>query len=96
MPRLPTMRRPRAADGLPSAPSRNDDVLLSERAARTMIGGVSHMFIRRQLATDAAFPKLVRVGRRRFYWRNDILKWLGSPAAAQPDQPPPAPSRRAG
>jgi predicted DNA-binding transcriptional regulator AlpA len=78
-----TTNRVKASDGLAVAPLREGDVLLSEMKAREMLGGASHMTFRRRLAEDPTFPRLVRIGRRRFYWRNDVLRWVHSDAAAR-------------
>jgi hypothetical protein len=83
-PLLASAPRAKSAEGLAVAPSRAGDVLLPEKAALEMLGGVSFMWIRRRLLLDPSFPNLVRVGRRRFYWRGDLLRWLGSPEAARP------------
>lgn len=87
---LATAPRAKAGAGLPIAPSRDGDKLLSERLAGELLGSPSHMFWRRYDAAGIpGFPPLIRIGRRRFRWRNDVLRWVSSPEAARP-----LPSRR--
>ncbi len=77
-----TIRRVKASDGLAAPPSRVDDVLLPEKiAGQRYLGDPSHMFWRSRDAKDPSFPKLVRVGRRRFRWQNDILRWIAAQGA---------------
>ena len=69
-------RRPRACDGLAEPPNRENDKLLRERELREMCGGISVPTVEELLETDPTFPRRIRIGRRWFYWRGDLLRWL--------------------
>ena len=67
------------ADAAPRAADRSDDVLISSKELQILLGGCSHMFIRRRIQ-DARFnfPHPVRLGRRIAWWRQDVLTWIQS------------------
>jgi hypothetical protein len=61
---------------------RTSDKLINEPAAQDVCGGVSHMWFRRRLAEPRfRFPEPVFLGRRRMYWRGDLVAWIASPHA---------------
>jgi hypothetical protein len=54
------------------------------KQAQELIGGVSHMWFKRRLQDPTfKFPKRHEAGRRRFYWRTDLIVWLQSPHAKE-------------
>jgi predicted DNA-binding transcriptional regulator AlpA len=51
--------------------------LICEKVLRTRLGGVSHMWVRRRLQSDATFPRFIRLGKRQKFWREDeIAAWV--------------------
>jgi hypothetical protein len=65
----------------------DDDTLYSGVRLRRHFGGVSHMWLRRRLQTDANFPRPVYIGSIPFYRLGDVRRWeAGLPTAPPPMQ----------
>jgi predicted DNA-binding transcriptional regulator AlpA len=52
------------------------DVLLFTDDQRELLGGVSHMWLKRKAAIDPSFPKAHYIGRRPGRWRSEMLAWI--------------------
>jgi predicted DNA-binding transcriptional regulator AlpA len=71
-----------------SEPDRTSDRLIRLAEAQELLGGCSHMTIRRLVAGDSGFPAPVYYNRFPHFWRGDILQWLSQQAAkSRPSSP---------
>jgi hypothetical protein len=70
-------------------PDRSRDRLIKKIEAQELLGGCSHMTIKRLVGDPASgFPAPLYLGRHPHFWRNDILRWINA-QAAKPRQPSP-------
>jgi hypothetical protein len=62
-------------DGM--VPDRSHDRLIRKAEVQLLIGGCSHMHLKRLVANPASgFPPPIYQGRYPFWWRNDVLGWI--------------------
>jgi predicted DNA-binding transcriptional regulator AlpA len=70
-------------------PDRSNDRLIRTSEAQELLGGCSHMTIKRLVANPTAdFPQPIYLGRHPHFWFNDVVRWINR-QAAKPRQPSP-------
>jgi predicted DNA-binding transcriptional regulator AlpA len=70
-------------------PDRSNDRLIRTSEAQELLGGCSHMTIKRLVANLASgFPAPIYLGRHPHFWFNDVVRWINR-QAAQSRQPSP-------
>jgi hypothetical protein len=68
---------------------RSSDRLIRKAEVQLLIGGCSHMHLKRLLTNPASgFPQPVYQGRIPHWWRGDVVRWIDR-LAEQPRKPPP-------
>jgi hypothetical protein len=71
-------------------PDRSHDRLIKKSEAQELLGGCSHMTLKRLLVSPTtAFPRPIYLGRHPHFWRNDILRWITAQAATSQQQKSP-------
>jgi hypothetical protein len=72
-----------------AAPDRSHDRLITKPEVLVLIGGHSHMHLKRLVADPASgFPQPIYQGRIPHWWRGDIVRWIDR-LARQPHGHPP-------
>jgi predicted DNA-binding transcriptional regulator AlpA len=64
-------------------PNRMEDRLITDDEVRKILGGVSHMWVRRRRVDPTfRFPRVVRTGRKVRTWLGDVVRYADSPHLA--------------
>jgi predicted DNA-binding transcriptional regulator AlpA len=62
-----------------------DDCLIYKRDVQQLLGNVSHMLIKRLLASpESNFPRPRYLRRRPVWWKSDITRWIDSQPLTRP------------
>jgi hypothetical protein len=74
-----------------AAPDRSHDRLIRKAEVQLLIGGCSHMHLKRLVTNPASgFPAPIYVGRIPYWWRGDVVRWIDRQARQSHGRPPQA------
>jgi hypothetical protein len=68
---------------------RSGDRLVKTSAVQKLLGGCSHMTVRRLVADpESGFPAPIYLGRYPHFWFNDVVRWIDRQAERPRKRPP--------
>jgi hypothetical protein len=74
-----------------AAPDRSHDRLMRKAETQQLMGGCSHMHLKRLcLDRTTGFPQPIYVGRTPYWWHGDVVRWIDRQARQPLGRPPQA------